>query len=139
MRAILALTVLSVAAGSGAVAQGDLPRVFVSDTSVKPGDPQLVWFPTAVSVAPVLRGGMRLVYPDSLRRRGISGSVMLEFVVDTLGRVEPGIRVLRTDDPLLVEPAKQTISEARFVPGQVRGRAVRVLVQMGVKIAPRVP
>jgi outer membrane biosynthesis protein TonB len=139
VRAILALTVWSVAAGAGAVAQSELPRVVIADSSVKPGDPQFVWLPSAVSVAPALRGGIRLVYPDSLRRKGISGRVLLEFVVDTLGRVEPGVRVLETADPLLVGPAKQMLQEARYAPGRVHGRPVRVLVRMGLNVAPRSP
>jgi len=85
---------------------------------------------------PVLYGGMRLVYPDSLRSKGISGRVTLEFVVDTLGRVEPGIRVLSTAHPLLVAPAKEMLQAARFVPGRVRGRPVRVLMRMGLRVAP---
>ena len=117
-------------------AQRALPRVFVTDTSVVPGDPALVWLPSAVRNPPVLRGGMRLVYPDSLRRKGISGRVLLEFVVDTLGRVEPGVRVLRTADPILVAPAKEMLLGARFVPGRVRGRPVRVLMKMGLRVAP---
>ena len=126
-------------AGTAAVAQSVPPRVFVSDSSVKPGDPQLVWLPSAVTVAPVLRGGMRLVYPDSLRRRGIRGNVVLEFVVDTLGRVEPGVRVLQTAHPLLAAPAKEMIRRARYAPGRVHGRAVRVVMRMGLKVGPRTP
>ena len=83
--------------------------------------------------------GMRLVYPDSLRRRGIRGNVVLEFVVDTLGRVEPGVRVLHTAHPLLAEPAKEMIRGARYAPGRVHGRAVRVVVRMGLKVGPRSP
>jgi len=85
---------------------------------------------------PVLYGGMRLVYPDSLRSKGISGRVTLEFVVDTLGRVEPGVRVLSTPHALLVAPAKEMLQAARFVPGRVRGRPVRVLMRMGLRVAP---
>lgn len=118
-------------------AQSALPRVFVTDASVPPGDPQFVWLPDLARPAPALRGGIRLVYPDSLRRHGISGRVVLEFVVDTAGRVEPGIRVLRTAHPLLVEPAKEMIRGARYIPGRVRGRPVRVLMRMGLKVAPR--
>jgi len=135
VRLLVALVVWP--AGAVALAQDELPRVIVSDSMVKPGDPQFVWLASALREAPVLRGGVRLVYPDSLRRRGISGRVVLEFVVDTLGRVEPGVRVLETAHPLLVEPAKEMLQGARYRPGRVRGRAVRVLVRMGLKVAPR--
>ena len=130
---VLVLVMLSSAVAS---AQQAHPRVFVSDTSVAPGNPEFVWFPSGAKPAPALRGGMRLVYPDSLRRKGISGRVLLEFVVDTLGRVEPGVRVLKTDHPLLVAPAKQMLQGALFTPGRVHGRPVRVLMRMGLKVAP---
>jgi outer membrane biosynthesis protein TonB len=131
----LVVAALSAAAAS-APAQRALPRVVVVDTSVVPGNPELVWLADRLRMKPVLYGGMRLVYPDSLRLKGISGRVTLEFVVDTLGRVEPGVRVLRTAHPLLVAPAKQMLLGARFVPGRVRGRPVRVLMRMGLRVAP---
>jgi len=124
------------AAAANAAAQRALPRVVVADTSVVPGNPELVWLADRLRMKPVLYGGMRLVYPDSLRRKGISGRVTLEFVVDTLGRVEPGVRMLSTAHPMLVAPAKEMLQGARFVPGRVRGRPVRVLMRMGLRVAP---
>ena len=134
---MLATLVWSAVVSAPAVAQDELPRVIVADSSVRPGNPQFVWLASALREAPVLRGGVRLVYPDSLRRRGIAGKVVLEFVVDTLGQVEPGIRVLDTADSLLVDPARQMVRGARYTPGRVRGRPVRVLVRMGLNVAPR--
>jgi len=134
----IALLVLLVVTGLPVVADGQraLPRVIVNDPNVVPGDPELVWLPSAARPAPTLRGGMRLVYPDSLRQKGISGRVVLEFVVDTSGRVEPGVRVLKTAHPMLVAPAKQMLQGARFIPGRVQRRAVRVLMRMGLDVAP---
>ena len=137
VRSLLATLVWSAVVSAPAVAQDELPRVIVADSSVRPGNAQFVWPASALREAPVLRGGVRLVYPDSLRRRGIEGKVVLEFVVDTLGQVEPGIRVLDTADSLLVDPAKQMVRGARYTPGRVRGRPVRVLVRMGLNVAPR--
>jgi len=117
-------------------AQRALPRVIVNDPNVMPGNPELVWLPSAARPAPALLGGMRLVYPDSLRQQGIRGRVVLEFVVDTSGRVEPGIRVLKTAHPMLVAPAKQMLQGARFIPGRVQRHAVRVLMRMGLNVAP---
>ena len=116
--------------------EAQLPRVFVSDTSVVPGDPNLIWLPSALSHKPTLLGGMKLVYPDSLRRKGITGRVLLEFVVDTLGRVEPDVQALESADTLLVAPAIEMISGARFAPGRTHGRVVRALMRMGLNVAP---
>ena len=69
-------------------------------------------------------------YPEVLRRAGVEGNVVLEFVVDTLGRVdETTITVLRATNQAFVAPAIVVITESLFRPGRVRGRAVRVLVQ----------
>lgn len=69
-------------------------------------------------------------YPEALRSARIEGAVMVAFVVDTLGRVEPAsIRVLASAHPLF-EPAVQTaLLQTRFRPARVRGGPVRQLVQ----------
>jgi len=77
-----------------------------------------------------------LVYPDSLQRRGIGGDAVVAFVVDTLGRVEPEIRVIEAAHPGLAEPARATIRPARFRPGHVNGRKVRVLMTLRFHFAP---
>ena len=106
--------------------------LLVADPSASPTDPNAIWLPSAVTVAPRAVARPRLVVPDSITRRGIRGAVSLEYVVDTLGRVEPNIRVLATDHPLLVGPAKAMVAGMRYRPGRVRGKAVRV--QLGTRV-----
>jgi len=55
-------------------------------------------------------------------------------VVDTLGRVEPAIRVVQAAHRALVEPAKEMVRSARYRPARVRGRAVRVLLATRVRV-----
>jgi protein TonB len=72
-------------------------------------------------------------YPELLRQAGVEGTVVLEFVVDTLGRVEEAtITVVRATNQAFVAPAVVVITESLFRPGRVRGRAVRVLVRQSV-------
>ena len=59
---------------------------------------------------------------------------MLEYVVDTLGRVEPAIRVVQAAHRELVEPAKEMLRSARYRPARVHGRAVRVLLATRVRV-----
>ena len=106
--------------------------LLVADATSGTVDPKAIWLSSAVTQPPVLRARPRLVVPDSLTRKGIHGAVSLEYVVDTLGRVEPNIRVLATDHPALVGPAKAMVAGMRYRPGRVRGRAVRV--QLGTRI-----
>jgi len=106
----------------------------VTDPRLGSTDPSAVWLVTAVSQRPALRTPLRLVYPDSLREKGLSGMVMLEYVVDTLGRVEPAIRVVQAAHRELVEPAKEMLRSARYRPARVHGRAVRVLLATRVRV-----
>ena len=106
--------------------------LLVADPTSGTTDAKAIWLSSAVSQPPVLRSRPRLVLPDSLTRKGIQGAVALEYVVDTLGRVEPGIRVLSTDHPALVGPARRMVAGMRYRPGRVRGRAVRV--QLGTRL-----
>jgi TonB family protein len=73
------------------------------------------------------------VYPAILQSAGLPGRVAVEFVVDTLGRVEPGsIRVIEASHPAFEVSAKDAIAAARFRPARARGSLVRQLVRQGV-------
>jgi protein TonB len=70
-------------------------------------------------------------YPIALRAAGIEGSVEMRFVVDTLGRVEPGsATVLVSTDPRFTAAVEEALPRLRFTPARHGGRAVRMLVQM---------
>ena len=70
-------------------------------------------------------------YPPLLRSAGISGAVLVEFVVDTLGRVEPGSsRVLQSDHDLFAASVREVMTRLRFMPAEARGRKVRQLVHL---------
>jgi protein TonB len=73
------------------------------------------------------------VYPAMLQQAGIEGRVLLEFVIDTLGRAERGsIRTISTSHPLFEAPAKASVPTCRFRPGKIQGRSVRVRVQQPI-------
>jgi protein TonB len=72
-------------------------------------------------------------YPVVLQQAGIEGRVMIEFVIDTLGRAERNsLRVVRSDQQLFEAPARETVLSCRFRPGRIQGRAVRVRVQQPI-------
>jgi protein TonB len=67
-------------------------------------------------------------YPALLRDAGIEGSVVLEFVVDTTGRVEPAtIRIISSTQTLFEAPAREAIMQSRYRAGRWRGSPVRAL------------
>jgi len=115
---------------------GPAAAVLVTDAGAGSTDPHAVWVASAVGQRPVLRTVLRVALADSLRARGVRGDVVLEYVVDTLGRVEPGIRVVSSARSELIAPAKAAIGALRYRPGRVRGRPVRVLLATRIRIGP---
>jgi protein TonB len=72
-------------------------------------------------------------YPEILRQAGIEGRVLMEFVIDTLGRAERGsLRVINTQHELFNGPAREAVVSCRFRAGRIQGRAVRVRVQQPI-------
>ncbi len=94
-------------------------------------DPDSVYFVFQVQqpVKPV-PGAHGPVYPPLLKSAGTEGDVILAFVVDTAGRVEPkSVRVLLSHHGLFTEAARAAVDSTTFVPARLRGQAVRQLVQ----------
>jgi len=82
--------------------------------------------PELISAAPP-------AYPDLLRQAGIEGTVVIQATIDTGGRVEvASLRVLRSDNPAFESAAREAILRAVYRPARIRGRAVRVLVQVPI-------
>ncbi len=72
-------------------------------------------------------------FPVVLQQAGIEGRVLIEFVIDTLGRAERGsLRVINSPHQLFEAPARETVLSCRFRAGRISGRAVRVRVQQPI-------
>jgi len=96
-----------------------LPPVFVADDVDEP-------------VVAVLIPGPR--YPPVLREARIEGEVVVRYVVDSTGRVEPASWVVvRASHDGFREPAREAIVAGLFTPARVRGRLVRQLVQQTIR------
>lgn len=86
-----------------------------------------------VDELPMLLVGPHPTYPELLRQAGLQGRVILEAVVDTLGRVQRGsIVVVEGAHPGFVAPAQQALLKSLFRPARVRGKAVRVRVRVPI-------
>ena len=69
-------------------------------------------------------------YPDLLRTQRVEGQVIVAYVVDSLGRVEPAsVRVVESAHALFEPAVRQAVLATRFRPAEWRGRKVRQLVQ----------
>jgi protein TonB len=77
-------------------------------------------------------------YPETLRQARVEGEVEVEFVVDTLGRVERGsLRILRSDHELFAAAVRAALPGMRFLPAEAGGRRVRQLVRQPFSFAVR--
>lgn len=75
-----------------------------------------------------------LAYPDSLRRNGISGEALVEFVVDTEGKVEwETVGVVAATNLRFGDAARTAVRTAKFLPAEKAGRAVRQLAQLPLR------
>lgn len=69
-------------------------------------------------------------YPTMLQSAGVEGSVRAQFVVDTLGRVEPGsFHALEATHDLFTAAVRDALLRARFSPAEAGGHKVRQLVE----------
>jgi TonB family protein len=65
-------------------------------------------------------------YPDALREARVEGVVLVQFVVETTGRVDTStMKVLRSTDPQFTAATREMLARWRFSPAEVNGRPVR--------------
>ena len=73
-------------------------------------------------------------YPEALKSVNVEGEVMVRYIVDARGRVEPGsIQVISTAHRLFSDAVRAALLEMRFRPAEAGGRPVRQLVQQPFK------
>jgi TonB family protein len=82
-------------------------------------------------VVSIAKGSPVPAYPSALRPMGIDGSARFRFIVDSTGRVEPGsIEQVQATHNAFAFAVRNTLGRMRFTPAQVRGKAVRQLVEL---------
>lgn len=81
------------------------------------------------NVRPVPYRIVRPLFPRALSLTGVTGTVMLEFIIDTKGRVVK-VAPKSSSHPLFTERAVEAIQQWRFHPGKVKGRLVNVRVNL---------
>jgi TonB family protein len=68
-------------------------------------------------------------YPDALKRAGIEGSFLVEFVVDSTGRVDPKtLSFPKAAHPAFLQAVKDALLRSRYFPAELAGMRVRQLV-----------
>jgi TonB family protein len=84
---------------------------------------------------PMVRYQTQPVYPADLRRKGIGGEVLVEFVIDERGLVRVP-RALRAPHQALGESAENAVGQWTFFPGMKDGRAVATRLQVPIEFTP---
>ena len=77
-------------------------------------------------------------YPAGAATLGLSGRVLLRFVIDTTGRVDKrSIEVVDNTDEIFVSSARESVVRAVFRPARMSGNAVRQLAEQSVRFVVR--
>jgi TonB family protein len=76
------------------------------------------------------RDNPRPRYPEALKRDGVEGSFVVEFVVDSTGRVdEKTMQFPSTAHPMFLRAVRDALLHSRYFPAELAGMRVRQLVQ----------
>ena len=84
-----------------------------------------------VDSPPQPRTRIEFSYPSAARRKGITGVVKVEYVVDQKGRVEK-IHIVESPDRILSEATEDVLRRARFEPATKGGTAVKVRMRAAI-------
>ncbi len=69
------------------------------------------------------------IYPFELRKTGVTGTVVVEFIVDASGRVTEA-RAISSPHPDLSKAAVAAILQAEYKPGIRKGKPVATRMQV---------
>jgi len=93
-----------------------------------------VWDSGVVDERPEVLSGPVLAYPEQMRQAGVQGRVVVEVVIDTLGRAEPAsLRIVESPQLAFEASALSYARRALFRPARVLGRPVRVLIRLPIE------
>lgn len=121
---------------TGKGVEGGIASGIVGGTGPVPIEGE-VFLAAEVDESPSMVPGSNCIgkFPPAMQVAGIPGKVVMQFVVLTDGKVDPGsVKVMSSSHKAFEEPARQGITapDCKFTPGKSRGSAVKVLVQQGV-------
>lgn len=107
-----------------------LNRAFEPGTGSPVAAPHRLIYEAVERAAVALPGNPTPDYPAALLAAGIEGSVLVELIVDTTGRVEPSsVRIVESDHALFESAVRAVLPRMRFAPAEAGGRRVRQWVR----------
>lgn len=84
-----------------------------------------------VDSAPRPTSAVTFSYPASAKRRGVTGVVQIEYIVDETGRVSD-VTVVKSPDPELSAATVDVIRKTRFSPAVKAGKNVKVRMRAAI-------
>jgi TonB family protein len=86
-----------------------------------------------VDQVPTIATAVPPAYPASVKTARVDVRVVVSAVIDTLGRAEPSsVHIVSSPGADFDEPARAYVRAARFWPGGIGGRKVRVIMDIPV-------
>jgi protein TonB len=108
-----------------------------SGSAIEAGEP---WLESQVEKPALPRdGNPSPTYPSTLERSRVEGTVLSQFVVDTLGRADMRtFQLLASTNELFSASLRAALPRWRFYPAEAGGHKVKQIVQLPLKfVAPR--
>lgn len=96
------------------------------------GGPPVVFYPSALDQRPSPCVQTKPVYPAVMKQEGLSGSALVDFIVDSEGNVRNATAV-RSTTPEFGESAVSAVTKWKFRPGRRAGHAVFTHMQVPIE------
>jgi protein TonB len=110
------------------------PVVNLKMDRIPPGDGGVgarAFEPSQLDQGPIPLYQARPLYPENMKREGITGEAVVDFIVDPNGRVRNAVAV-HSSQREFEEPACWAVAKWKFKPGRKGGRAVFVHMQVPI-------
>src|SRR2546422_2094401 len=92
-----------------------------------------VFMEAIVEEKPAVLSGPTLQFPELLRQAQIQGRVLVQAIIDTLGRAEPSsVKGLQSPNPGFDQSARSDVLQTLFPPARGDGPAGRVLIAIPI-------
>lgn len=110
---------------------------FVLPVRLKAKEPtQKIWNVDQLGKRPEILKSFSPTYPDSLQKKGISGQVIMEMVIDEHGNIQSA-KPFGLYHPDLVQAVLKVLPKWKFSPAEINGNPVNALVRLPVNFALR--
>jgi TonB family protein len=89
---------------------------------------------TGVSVIPVVRNRVDVRYPTAMRKSGIQGAAVVDFIVDEAGAARE-VHAVQATNSEFAAAAVNSVAQWRFKPGEKNGQPVRTHMQVPISFS----